>query len=147
MRLRSFHYTESTDFPLKCVANNENMLSISELLPSHSRANIWRWVVCDLQHFFFKNTRNLCESQSHEDCFKKSTISGTSSFPTNNSSSFGFSYSWVSQSNAVLSRPTKRVTLNCKRSIWCLFVSVMENKTCLDSMTNTKYWQNSLQFS
>lgn len=52
-------------FPFKCVANNENMLSISELLPSRSRANIWRWVVCDLQLFFFLKTPEIYVNHSH----------------------------------------------------------------------------------
>lgn len=45
-------------------------------------------------------------------------------------------YSWISQSNAVLNRPTKRLTLTCKRRISRLFVPLTEKNICLDSVWN-----------
>lgn len=57
-KLRSYQYTDSTDFPFKWDANNEDMLLVSKLLPSHSRANASRWVVCDLR-YLLKTTRTF----------------------------------------------------------------------------------------
>lgn len=78
------------------------------------------WFVTFNRTFFFFLT-NFCESQSHENYFRESTISGTGNVPNNNSLVSPFFCFYESLRTVLYERAQgKRVMLNCREKVFCI---------------------------